>query len=148
MGFFIGLLDCENATHKYILHYVFLPRINYVLSSFVSSWNNHPLRTERNWSPLKIWTNGMMDRRNHHITHIAEIQGSSSDDSIDNLTWYGMDWSAPSPMDDGLSIVVLDDLNSPLTENQNELISNIDPIALSSSFGIDIYTMCLELVEV
>ena len=43
----------------FVLHCVFLPRINRALDSFASAWNQHPLRTERMWSPRKIWMNGM-----------------------------------------------------------------------------------------
>jgi len=60
-----GILKMDNPLHKFALHYVFLPRINKAISSFTSAWNNHPLRTENNWSPKRIWVNGMIDHRNH-----------------------------------------------------------------------------------
>ena len=56
-----GLLDVTNPLHLFVLHYVYLPRINAAIDSFVEAWNKHPKRTERNWSPEKIWSNGMMD---------------------------------------------------------------------------------------
>ena len=49
-----GLLQIDNPLHKFALHYIYLPRINRALSSFTSAWNNHPLRTENNWSPERI----------------------------------------------------------------------------------------------
>ena len=58
----------------YVLHYIFLPRINAVLDSFVDMWNHHPTRTEKNWLLLRIWTNGMMDLCNNNRQHIAECQ--------------------------------------------------------------------------
>lgn len=71
-----------------ILHYVYLPRLNHVIESFTNSWNNHPLRTERNWCSIQLWSSGMIDQRNSHITHIAEVQDSSGV-SFDDLEWYG-----------------------------------------------------------
>ena len=44
-----GLLDVTNPLHLFVLHYVYLPRINAAIDSFVESWNKHPIRTERNW---------------------------------------------------------------------------------------------------
>ena len=45
-----GLLDVTNPLHLSVLHYVYLPRINAAIDSFVEAWNKHPKRTERNWS--------------------------------------------------------------------------------------------------
>lgn len=81
----------------FILHYVFLPRINKAVERFLHAWNHHLMRTERNWSPIQMWTNGMVDNCNHGHTGYISI----SDDHID-------DPDAPTPTDDGLSIVVDD----------------------------------------
>ena len=45
-----GLLDVTNPLHLFVLHYVYSPRINAAIDSFVEAWNKHPIRTERNWS--------------------------------------------------------------------------------------------------
>lgn len=82
-----------------------MARINHVITSFTNSWNHHPLRTMKNWSPVQIWTNGMMDIRNNHLHHISELQNTSYNDSVDDLEWFGMDWNAPPPSDNGLSTV-------------------------------------------
>ena len=57
----------------------------------------------------------------------------------ENLEWYGMDWFAPSPRDDGLSLVELDDIQVPFSEENYERFCQYDPLAESSSFGMDIY---------
>ena len=62
------------------------------------------MRTERNWSPIQMWTNGMVDNCNHGHTGSISI----ADDHIDDLEWYDYDPDAPTPTDDGLSIVVDD----------------------------------------
>ena len=49
----------------------------------------------------------MIDLRNYNCLHTKECQqcfGSVWDD----LTWYGIDWYAPSPSDDGLSTVLVE----------------------------------------
>ena len=78
-----GLLDAGNPLHKFALHLIYLPRINRALSSFTSAWNNHPLRTENNWSPERIWVNGMIDIRNTQLLAVADMleQEPSVDDS-------------------------------------------------------------------
>ena len=49
-----GLLQRNNSLHKFVLHYIFTPRINKALQSFAASWNHHPMRTERHWSPFQM----------------------------------------------------------------------------------------------
>jgi len=34
---------------------------NKSIQLFTNSWNHHPLRTERNKSPIQIWQNSMLD---------------------------------------------------------------------------------------
>jgi len=62
-----GVLDSANDCDLFVLHCVFLPVIDHHLQVFARAWNQHPICTERNWSPHKIWIDGMIDpdRRNH-----------------------------------------------------------------------------------
>ena len=134
-----GVLDMSNPTHKFALHFVFLPRINKALSSFVLAWNSHPLRTENNWSPERIWVNGMMDQRNQHLSAVADI--SQVEPSAGDLDWFGFDHLAPTPMDDGLPVVLVEDAYIELRETVlNEVIN---PLQVSNRFGIDIYMNCV-----
>ena len=107
----LGLLNTEDRRQPHALHYIFLPRINKVISSFVTEWKRHPIRTEKNWSPERIWTNGMIDVRNMHQCQIAELNENSG---ATDLAWFGFDSSAPCPPDSGLSKVDLDDVICPL----------------------------------
>lgn len=102
----------------------------------------------KNWSPKKIWTNGMVDARNQHICHIGEIQNSTEIIGEDDLEWYGMDWSAPSPNDDGLSTVEVNDVDLIIDEDRLQVLhDSVNPLADSSSFGIDIYTKALDIAK-
>ena len=101
--------------HKFLLHFIYTPRINHVIDSFVAAWNCHPIRSERNWSPEKLWANGVLDKRNQDVSHLSELY--AEDVSID-LEWFGMDWHAPSLNDDGLSTVDVFEAVNPLREEE------------------------------
>jgi hypothetical protein len=50
-----GILDRDNDTDLFCLHYAFLPRINRALQEFRQAHNNHALSTERNQTPLQLF---------------------------------------------------------------------------------------------
>lgn len=52
------ILDVDNSTHPFCLHYIFLPRTNDSLHHFVQSWNNHPLSKQGSLSPNQLWLTG------------------------------------------------------------------------------------------
>ena len=115
-----ALLDIENPLHMFILHYVYLPRINGAITSFVAAWNKHPIRTERNWSPEQIWSSGMIDRVNTGLSAVADVRGEA--DMHVDLEWYGFDPYAPLPPDNGLTTVEVNDVNLHLS---NEVIESL-----------------------
>ena len=86
------MLDPENSLDLFVLHCVFLPQINHSLEHFTSAWNQHPLRTERMWSPRKIWMNGMI-RDSSEGQHRIEV----IDPTPDDLESFGIDPSGPLP---------------------------------------------------
>ena len=43
----------------FVLHYVFLPRINRNLNAFQESWNSHSLSTEGNRTPYQLFVEGL-----------------------------------------------------------------------------------------
>ena len=67
-----NILNIENDTHMYSLHYVYLPRINHAISQFTEAWNNHPLSSMRNLSPLQLWIAGISHSRTDHH-HLNEV---------------------------------------------------------------------------
>lgn len=69
----------EDPIHVFLLHYIFESRINKVLKSFSNGWNKHHIRTERNWSPEKLWSNGMIDLRNSCVMQVEELQCEAID---------------------------------------------------------------------
>ncbi len=53
------MLIVENEWHMFSLHFVFLPRLNRDLEVFRNQWNNHPLRTEHNLTPIQLYIQGI-----------------------------------------------------------------------------------------
>ena len=51
-----GALDPLNIIDLFCLHYVFIPKINRSLNLFLEAWNNHPLSTESNRTPVQLYT--------------------------------------------------------------------------------------------
>ena len=88
----------------------------------------------------------MIDIRNRQVMHVSELQ--SIDEAVnmmDDIEWYGMDCSAPSLTDDGLSTVKINNIDVATDDNASWQLSQINPLAESSSFGIDIYLRALEV---
>ena len=54
-----GLLDPDDTSDLFCLHYIFLLRLQHSLSVFQESYNNHSLRTAGNKTPNQLWTLGM-----------------------------------------------------------------------------------------
>lgn len=142
-----GILNRENLLHMFILHYVYLPRINVAVDAFTTAWNKHPIRTERNWSAEQIWANEMLDRCTQGLSAINDVRGEQHLHDQD-LTWYGYDPDAPLPADDGLSTVEVNNITMDLPNNiVGELTRQINPLANSNSFGIDIFQRAVQLVQ-
>lgn len=53
-----GILDNDNPVHLWVLHFVFLPRINHALDAFTTTWNNHKLSSQRNKTPQELFLRG------------------------------------------------------------------------------------------
>lgn len=124
---------------------MFLARINRAVTSFKTARNNHPLRTERNWSPQRIGSNGMVDIRNHTLTAVADV--AEAEPSIDDSDWYGFDPAAPTPVNDELPIVEVDG-DSPLSDHiLDQLCTMVNPLQASNHYGIDINTHCLVILQ-
>lgn len=54
-----NLLHIENDMHMFCLHYMFERRIDSSLQHFKDAWNNHPLSTEGNLTPIQLWVSGL-----------------------------------------------------------------------------------------
>ena len=98
----IGVLDVESESDLFVLHLVFLSMINKTLKDFAHAWNLHPLRTEANWSPRKIWVNSIL-RRNEEPDTVPPD--------------FGFDFNGPLPNED-IGTVDVPETVSPLNHQE------------------------------
>lgn len=54
-----GTLNPNDDIHLWCLHYTFLPVINRHLKNWKNAWVHHPLRSERNATPMQLWIRGL-----------------------------------------------------------------------------------------
>ena len=64
------LLNPVDTVHLFALHYIFLPRINRALDSFMDAWNNHGVHGK---TPNQIFTEGVLQLRNWLLTSLIRI---------------------------------------------------------------------------
>ena len=86
------VLDTTSELHLFVLHLVYIPLINQALRELRESWNNHSLSTERNLSPMQLWVQRMISRRNSHYSAVRSVQ----DDLQVNWDDYGIDEDGPA----------------------------------------------------
>lgn len=79
------------------------------------------------------------------MTAVADV--AETVDSFDELDWYGFDPQAPHASDDGLSAVVVDDIEIP-DDIARQLSCDIKTLGESNSFGIDLYLHVLEIMNI
>lgn len=136
-----GVLDPTNDADLFSLHYVYLPRINRSLETFVSAWNHHGLSTEESASPMQLYTVGLM------TTNDATVE-----DDIDPDT-FGIDpqESLSSEADDeseSTNSVVIPETDITLSQSsQNTLRATVNPLAQSNTQGIDLYLQAITAVN-
>jgi len=92
------LLDSLNELHLWALQFVYIPRINRSLKEFISSWNNHPIRTACHKTPQQLFTAGILILQN---SNIEALDFSAVVDEN-----YGVDPDIVSTADDNLGVVV------------------------------------------
>ena len=134
-----GYLHTSNDIEMFVLHFIFAPRINLALSEFCSASNLRPVRTEHNWSPNRLWVNGMINR---HYVDPALNEPTPSD-----LEYYGNDPEGPASLEEHGSVEV-SDIVRPLDEDEfAEFAQFVNPQTESESYGIDIFIRALEVIR-
>ena len=134
-----GLLGVEDPIQLFVLHTIFIPRINHCLNEFSEAFNNHAVSTEGNWTPSQMWINGMI-HSNNPLAH-GDIDEEPADVQL-----YGYDPEGPSPLEENNNVVVesipLD--NKDILESY--VLDVVDPLTMSIQLGIYLYTQALNLV--
>lgn len=128
-----GILNPINEADLFVLHYVFIPRINACIQQFVSAWNHHPLRTERGLSPLQLWQRGMISASPHWQEEILSGFSVPPDYGVEDCRHlFG------SGFDQGS--VVIPRINISLTTQQFVLLQDMySPLEHSDEGRMDIF---------
>ena len=135
------LVDPLDELDIYALHYVFLPRLQRSLSEFRHQWNNHPLSTENNMTPMQLWIQGIF--RND----VGNDEAIDAILSVEEIQTYGVDPDGPVPVEDDQYDVVVPRSEIALTENQYlYLTTQIDPLSDDGENGIHLFIRCKNIL--
>jgi hypothetical protein len=132
----VHLLDPDDEINMYALHFIYLPRINMALDHFVSQWNNHPLSSEGNRTPLQKWTEGFYQVTNSDYMTVQEL----IDPDNANFYLYGIDDDGPLPELQTRNDVQVPRSTVELSDNDyNVLVEAVNPLADDGNHGISLY---------
>ena len=143
-------LDPLNETDVYCLHYVFVPRINNVLSEFMVAWNNHKLSTEHNSTPNQLFLRGMLSTHAPGDTPMllptpttSQLGGVTS--SATTISSVAGQLSLPLPSVSGHVYVPRSSFKTCAILEQ-ALQMQVNPLGASTNYGKDIYLNALVVV--
>ena len=128
-----NILNAENESDLFCLHYVFIPRINASLEGFRRAWNYHPLSTEGNFSPIQLYTSGSL--------------GSDLFDEDIDLVLFGHDPEAPTPDEGEESSVGVPSTDIPLSPRSIQILrDSINPLQPCQDNGFQLYIDTVQTV--
>ncbi len=139
-----GFMSPGNNNDLFCLHYVFKPRINNAIRLFKHGWNHHKLRTERNRTPMQLYTEGMLTLQGSDYTAIMDVfQGN-----IDEGNFAEIDDEEFVPELQTSNDVQVPPVHCPLTQSDfNRLQQTINPLGSCNNYGISIYMDTKTFVE-
>lgn len=131
----IGVLDPSDDSDIFVLHCVYLPKINRSLSEFSRAWNLHPVRTERNWTPQKIMVNSLI--RESDIVASRDVPPAD----------YGVDPNGPIA-DEEIGSVEVPPTLPPLDANAiHQFLLSVDSVTPFEDYGFQHYVECRQLLQ-
>ena len=133
----LGYLDPCNEDHLKALHYVYMKRINRSVEEFVQVYNNHPLRTEGNRSPLQLYNSGL--RRVLH-SNLSAIHSVMNENDYDD---FGIDDASMFPEDSPNDVQVPE-----IQHNDQNVLCHIvpNPLEEDGNNGYDHYRRILGFI--
>lgn len=141
-----GILDPIDEVDLFVLHLVFIPRINRQLESFKAAYCRHKLRTEHNRTPLQLWTRGILATED--LTALAGVYGLDEVDEEESSE-YGIDWTGPAGFaDEAEERVVVPETPNYLSAEQLSLIKTlVNPLQQCDDYGKGLYVATRQLVR-
>ena len=139
-----NILDPSNEVHIWLLHYIFLPRINRSLELFRNQWNSHGLRTESNMSPMQLFVKGAIQNRNSSLSCISHLfEPPSTEPSSPGVPQefqqqFEQDW-------EGVSVP---NTFQPISDDQFEsLQQQVNPLNDTPDNGVSLYAQAVEMLS-
>ena len=142
-----GLFNPLNEIHLCCLHLVYLPLINSALQQLTSSWNNHPVTSEVNYSPWQLWIDSMVGMRNSTCSAVQDVLRGNYFSQLHN---YGVDEDGPVPrLQTNSNVQIPENGFQPSERSLQEIegiLSNLD--GLQDIDGILAYQLILQALEI
>ena len=137
-----GILDPWSDTDLFVLHSVFLPRLNRALHEFALAWNLHPVRTVHNWSPKKIFLDGVLDESS--ASGVRDVVDSTP---LECLNLFGVEDASEHETDSEVGVVV-PSTPSPLSpEMFEDFLDSFNPLQECDDYGMSIYMQAKETLH-
>jgi hypothetical protein len=102
------------------LHLVYLPLVNNALNAFVKQWNNHPVTSACNYTPIQLWVRGLVVNRNTGYSAVNDVLTDRQD--VDNL---GVEEDGPVPQEQSVNNVEVAEVPFDLTDQQERVVLQI-----------------------
>jgi hypothetical protein len=136
------LLDPLNELHLFALHYIYIPRINKCLQEFKSQWKNHPLSSERNRTPLQLFTSGVIENQQSGYSGVQSILDAGYTPN------YEFDPSGPLSVEvDDYQVVVPETNIQISSEQMTNLANQCNPLQEDGTNGQNTYLQCLAILN-
>lgn len=136
-----NILDPLNEIHIFCLHFIFLSRINYHLSSFRSTFNEHPLSTENGQSPLQLWVTGNLENQGRDQPGVDSVFNGTVDHN------YGVDLEGPIASLETSNNVQVPETSILLNQTQMEwLKTEVNVSSNDNNYGITLYMRAVDTV--
>ena len=130
------LLDPDNVNDLFVLHCIFLPIIEHQLESFSKAWNLHSVRTERHWTPRKMWINGMIAADNRGQVAVRDVVEGMQDDAEE----FGVQYDPPLAEEQVHTIFLPETLCTLTPDQHQQFLDTIDSLPNRSiSEGVEQY---------
>ncbi|KAG1703706.1 hypothetical protein GQR58_004165 [Nymphon striatum] len=69
-----NILDTTKSIHRWVLQFIFTPRIDFALREWMNTHNNHKIRTEGNQTPNMMWFKSLLLGNPEKYTSIRNIE--------------------------------------------------------------------------
>jgi len=136
----LHVTDPASERDLWLLHHIFLPRINADLALFRGQWNDHGLSTEHGKSPTQLYVLGMLHNHTGSLTAVRDIFDRHGVPAGISSTIQPPTVPADIAQILGRTRVDVPHIVCPLSEEQqHEITTSIDPLEPATDHGMSLY---------